>query len=213
MQSKRIIFTSDAGLSLTYSSEAQTFANGGPEHLKADQKTTLSGYAQKWNVLSSDRGGYRVRLLPGSAKFSTPTYALYHHEFSQVLGTTQNGTLRIYPDETGVRVEIDLPDTSVGRDVAALVKRGDVAGMSFAMVSSPKAHETEEDGVTVLNAESYHVDEVTVTPIPAFTETSVGVKADAEPEQLSQKKKDEGMQERIQQNRKLQELRLSLYRL
>src|SRR5690554_4679076 len=83
--------------------------------------TTLTGYALVWNALSDDRGGYRVRLKPDSAKFATPTLALFQHNFRDVIGNTENGTLRIMPDTFGVKVEIDLPDTTTGRDVAELV--------------------------------------------------------------------------------------------
>ena len=143
----------------------------------ADGKpATISGYALVWNVLSSDRGGYRVRLLPGSARFADEVHALWHHEFRDVLGTTANGTLRISPDSVGVRVEIDLPNTNAGRDVAELIRRGDVRGMSFGMVDLPTGEKVKESGQSILNAASYVVDEVTVTAIPAFSEAMVGIK-------------------------------------
>lgn len=153
----------------------------------------LAGYPLVWGDLSSDRGGYVVRLVKGSATFAARTLALYHHEFRDVLGNTQAGTLRVAPDEYGVRVEIDLPDTQCGRDVAVLVDRGDVRGMSFSMVTTPwvvapsgrpgQAPSITVDGVgatvsveagqKVVNARAYVVDEVTVTAVPAFTGTSV----------------------------------------
>jgi HK97 family phage prohead protease len=137
---------------------------------------TQTGYALVWNVLSDDRGGYKVRLLPGSAKFTTPTLALYQHDFRDVIGNTENGTLRLTPDDYGVKVEIDLPDTTTGRDVAELVSKGYVRGMSFSMVSAPKGETSRENGETILNAEAFEVDEVTVTAIPSFSSTSVEIK-------------------------------------
>ena len=131
---------------------------------------TIAGYALVWGVLSVDRGGYKVRLLPNSAKFATPTLALWHHEWKDVLASTANGTLRVQSDPYGVRVEIDLANTNAGRDVAELVRRGDVRGMSFAMVDDPVATRKTENGETVLEAQSYLVDEVTVTAVPAFTQ-------------------------------------------
>lgn len=147
---------------------------------KADGKpVTLSGYAIVWNVLSDDRGGYKVRLKPGSATFAAPTLALFNHDFRQVLGTTGNGTLRLTPDEFGVRVEIDLPDTSTGRDVAELVGRKYVAGMSFAMVSAPVGATVTENGEKILDVTRFTADEVTVTPVPAFLQSNVGVKPES----------------------------------
>jgi HK97 family phage prohead protease len=161
---RRLIFNADARIAFVASD------NG---------KVTLSGYALVWNVVSTDRGGYKVRLLPGSAQFSTPTAALFNHDFAKPLGGTDNGTLRIFPDSYGVKVEIDLDDSSLGRDVGVWVKGGNVRGMSFSMQNGlEKSHTTSEAGQTIINAEKYLVDEVTVTKVPGFVEALVGIKPD-----------------------------------
>lgn len=135
---------------------------------------TLVGYAIVWNVLSSDRGGYRVRCLPNSARFATPTFALYGHDFKDVVGKTSNGTLRITPDSYGVRVEIDMPNTTCGRDLLVSVRDRDVDGMSFSMVNGPeKSDERIEGGQKIIDVSSFLVDEVTITAIPAFRETTI----------------------------------------
>ena len=141
----------------------------------------LTGYAMVWNTLSDDRGGYRVRLKPNSARFAKPTLALFNHDFRNVIGNTENGTLRIMPDTFGVKVEIDLPDTSTGRDVAVLVERGDVTGMSFAMVSAPDGKTVRENGIDIFEVDSFDVDEVTVTPIPSFIQATIAVKPEQKP--------------------------------
>ena len=48
-----------------------------------------------------------------------------------VLGSTRSGTLRLFEDAQGLRVEADLPDTQAGRDAKTLIQRGDVTGFSF----------------------------------------------------------------------------------
>lgn len=138
----------------------------------------LTGYPIVWNVLSSDRGGYFVRLLPGSAQFTPEVRALWNHDYADLLASTRTGTLRLKEDDIGIKCEIDLPNTTAGRDVAELVRTGLIAGMSFGMTDFPQGEDTSENGVTILNARSYTVDEVTVTPIPAFTQTSIEVKTD-----------------------------------
>lgn len=140
---------------------------------------TLAGYAIVWNTLSSDRGGHLVRLLPDSASFAPATLALYGHNYQDVLGNRANGTLRLQSDARGVRVEIDLPNTSVARDVLELVRRGDVGGMSFGMASSAGTVMRVVDGVNVLDVPSFTLDEVTITAVPAFELTSIGVQREA----------------------------------
>lgn len=165
-KNRRIIFTRDAQFALKR---------------EQGKPMVLSGYALVWNVLSSDRGGYRVRLKTDSARFATPTLALFHHDFRNIIGNTENGTLRIVSDDYGAKVEIDLPDTSVGRDVATLVEGKYVQGMSFAMVSAPDGKTVRENGIEILEAEAFDVDEVTITPIPAFSEAKIGVKPEQKP--------------------------------
>lgn len=53
------------------------------------------------------------------------------YEHRDLLGTTENGTVRLSIDDIGLRYEIDLPPTTAGKDVAALVRRGDLRGSSF----------------------------------------------------------------------------------
>jgi hypothetical protein len=138
----------------------------------------LQGYAIVWNAVSADKRENKFsRMLPGSAKFSSPTLAVYAHDKSKLLGTTDNGTLRIIPDAIGARCEIDLPDTSYARDAVALIKGKYVAGMSFGMTPA-KWNDTQENDdkgqpITVRNYEDMLVDELTITPIPSFLQTSV----------------------------------------
>jgi HK97 family phage prohead protease len=181
---RRILYTADARLTVARAARRTTHA-AGPAPAAGDvpeKIATVAGYAIVWNALSDDRGGYRVRLLPGSAKFTTPAHALLHHDFSKVLGTTRNGSLRVASDAYGVRVEIDLPDTSDGRDVEELIEGRYVEGMSFSMVDAPAGELVTENGGKVLNVTAFTCDEVTITAIPAFTDTSVGIEEDDEPE-------------------------------
>jgi HK97 family phage prohead protease len=133
----------------------------------------LSGYALVWNVPSTDRGGYKVRLMPGSAEFMQPTLGLYNHDSSDVLGNTENGTLRLMPDAFGVKFEMDLPDTQASRDVQELVGKKYVRGMSFRMAQKPQGEPVKENGETIFNARKFRVSEITVTGNPAFVTTNV----------------------------------------
>ena len=57
--------------------------------------------------------------------------ALVDHDPSRLLARTKSGTLRLEEDSKGLRFELDLPDTTEGRDLLALAERGDIGGMSF----------------------------------------------------------------------------------
>ena len=160
---KRVLFTADAKFAFASS------PNGGPG--------VLTGYALVWNTKSSDRGGFKVVLAPQSAQFETPTFALWNHDYNTPLARTDNGTLKVASDSYGVKVTIDLPDTTAGRDTYTNVKSGLVRGMSFGMLMAGAEFTTatDADGDEVDTFSRYSVDEVTITAIPAFVQTSIGV--------------------------------------
>src|SRR5437764_1360198 len=91
----------------------------------------LSGYFMKWNVLSHDRGGFRVVFRPGTfanlgVNDQIDVKAHKDHNYDTYLGRTGNGTLTITTDEVGGQFHLTLPDTTDGRDMAALVARKDI---------------------------------------------------------------------------------------
>jgi HK97 family phage prohead protease len=99
---------------------------------------------------------------------------LYNHNADQVLGRVGSGTLRLEEDDTGLRFELDLPDTSYARDLSALVQRGDVAGCSFAFAARPGGELWEEiNGETIRTLTALDLGEITITAQPAYPDTTV----------------------------------------
>ncbi|MGE5611154.1 MAG: HK97 family phage prohead protease [Bacillota bacterium] len=153
-----------------------------------DQPNKLIGYAAVFNSLSADLGGWKERIIPGAFKTSLSNgqdiRALVDHDFSKLLGRSSNTTLKLAEDATGLRVEIDVPDTSYGHDVLASVKRGDIKGMSFGFRVLPDGErftkDVAKDGTEILVRELTNLDlkEVTVTSIPAYSATSVQCRVD-----------------------------------
>lgn len=183
----------------------------------AAAQTTLTGYAIIWNQLSDDRGGYVVRFAPNSAHFADPTIAVFHHDARLILGNTQNKSLRLTSDTTGVKVEIDLPATTQAADVATLVDSKYVNGMSFSMLyddvlETAKKHENGQD---IMEVSAFTCDEVTVTAIPSFTATSIqvqnGAKTTDDPAELARTR--QAAPERVQQAIKLERLHLESIKL
>ena len=122
---------------------------------RSDGRQMVKGYAARFNSLSHPLGpdGFRERLLPGAfdevlQKRKNPVFALFNHSKDHVLGSTASGTLSLRADEKGLFFEVDMPDTSLGRDLATLVRRGDVTGASFAFSVDPKNEERSTEGKT-----------------------------------------------------------------
>lgn len=104
---------------------------------EGDEGMSFTGYAAVFNS-PSEPLPWRETIRPGAFKRSLKNSKdiknvrmFMNHNTDMVLGSTKAKTLRLGEDETGLRVEADLPDTTAGRDLSTLMKRGDVDTMSF----------------------------------------------------------------------------------
>jgi HK97 family phage prohead protease len=139
---------------------------------------TIGGYAAVFNS-EADIGGYfREKIAPGafSDAVKADVRALIDHDSGRVIGRTTAGTLRMVEDDTGLSVEIDLPDTSDGRDLATLIERGDISGMSFGFMVTKQSW--DETGDTPLRTiEAVDLFEVSVVAFPAYDDTSIAMRS------------------------------------
>lgn len=134
----------------------------------------LSGYAATFGT-EARIGGGRERIAPGAfrASLSDDILALVDHDASKVLGRTSSGSLRLEEDDVGLRYELDLPDTALGRDLLTLADRGDLGGMSFGFLAQ---RESQDQGVRVL--EKVKLIEVSfVHAFPAYQGTTIEPRA------------------------------------
>ena len=99
-----------------------------------------------------------------------------NHNTDVVLGSTRAGTLRLTEDSRGLLAHADLPDTSAGRDLSVLMKRGDVSSMSFGFSVPPKGDKWSQDGST-RELHQIRLHEVSiVTGFPAYQATTASVR-------------------------------------
>ena len=94
----------------------------------------LDGYAATFDA-EARIGSITEVIVPGafadSLRSGADILALVDHDPARVLARTRSGSLRLSEDAHGLAFEIEVPDTSAGRDVLALAERGDLGGMSF----------------------------------------------------------------------------------
>lgn len=142
----------------------------------------LFGYAAVFNA-PADLGEFTETIKPGAfsralSQSGANVLALYDHERRSILGRTGSGTLQLAEDDKGLRFELALPDTQLGRDLAVLVTRGDVAGCSFGFMPHKDGDRWDYRGER-LHREllSVEVREITITPTPAYPDTSVAMRS------------------------------------
>ena len=98
----------------------------------------LVGYAAKFGKLSQNLGGFVEKIDRNAFERCLErcdVRGLKNHDPAQLLGRTKSGTMRLSTDDVGLRYEIDLPETQVGRDTATEVDRGDLDGSSFSFTT------------------------------------------------------------------------------
>lgn len=138
---------------------------------------TLKGYAALFNV-EAPIGDFVEFIRPGafartlSAPSAANIRAIYEHDDKSLLGRVGSGTLRLHEDDHGLAFELDLPDTTLGRDVAELVKRRDIGGCSFGFV--PKQEEWDGSTRSLIDVD---LSEITLTASPAYPETTVSLRS------------------------------------
>lgn len=165
---------------MTTSSEAEKRSLVRPVETRADSdKVTVAGYAAVFGEVTRIGSWFDEVIARGAFTESLKTddiRAYFDHDRGRVLGRSSAGTLRLAEDTKGLSVEIDLPDTSDGRDVRALIERGDISGMSFGFrVTREEWDETGDvPKRTILAVE---LREVSIVSEPAYDGTSVALRS------------------------------------
>jgi HK97 family phage prohead protease len=156
--------------------------------IRADgDKMTFSGYAAVFNS-DSEPLPFTERIAPGAFKRTlqarNDVKLLWNHDSGEVLASTRSGTMRLFEDSKGLRVEADLAPTTRGKDLSILMQRGDVNKMSFGF--NVQSDSWSPDG-NVRTLESVRLIEVSVVTFPAYTSSVAQVRsiADVEVDKLS----------------------------
>jgi len=112
----------------------------------------LTDYAVQWGALSqplwrdSDTGKPILERFQAGAFTGKleDVVGLRDHDRSRLLGRVSSETMTVTEDETGLLYSIELPDTTDGRDVSVLARRGDLNGSSFSFTIAKDGEEWEE---------------------------------------------------------------------
>lgn len=138
----------------------------------------VGGLAVSYGGQADIGDSFRELFAPGAfrASLSDDILALFGHDRNRVLGRTSAGTLRLREDANGVHFEIDLPDTTDGRDLAVSVERGDIRGTSFGF----RVQRETWDDTTNPPTRTIHeaiLREISPTADPAYGDTTIAMRS------------------------------------
>jgi hypothetical protein len=150
--------------------------------INADNGRVVTGHAAVFNSLSEELWpGVKEKIANGAFRdvLDNDVRLLFNHDPNHVLGRTKAGTLTLTEDAIGLKIRADLPDTTMARDLAVSMQRGDVDGMSFAFEVDPEDVRTvEKDGFqvdTILRVKRLY--DVSVVTYPAYPAASAKIRA------------------------------------
>ena len=111
--------------------------------------------------------------------------ALYNHNSDYIMGRQANGSLMLNRRMDGLHVSIRVPDTTYGRDVAALVAEGTLRGMSFGFATQ-REWESYDAPSNTFTVNRMVLHETSIVGNPAYPDTTIMARdllaAYAEPE-------------------------------
>lgn len=146
---------------------------------EGEDKPFFIGYASVFNR-TTDLGYFVESIHPDAFNEALARQddvrALFNHDPNLILGRTTSGTLTLSIDEKGLLSKIDIPDTTLGRDLKIHIERGDISQMSFGFYI-----EKEEKRGIVNDKPWFEIQQVRlfdVSPVtfPAYEQTSIEVK-------------------------------------
>lgn len=147
----------------------------------SDDPKQIQGYAVLFNTESVDLGGFIEVIKPNALDGVdlSAVQLIYGHENNSILARVDSGNLTLTVDETGLFFVATLADTSLANDVYQDILAGNLKGMSFGFTIPEDGDDwifnQGDTAVHVVN-QIGDVVEITITPNPAYQDTSVSVK-------------------------------------
>jgi HK97 family phage prohead protease len=153
---------------------------------------TIAGYAATFGKSirpeMQRQLGFNERCAPGcfqrSIRSGADITCLQNHDPSLLLGRVSNRTLQLREDNKGLYFECSLPDTSVARDLHALVTRGDIHSCSFSFSAGDNGakwtKEKNDNGNLQATRTLTDVDLLDVSAVtePAYLNTEVNARGE-----------------------------------
>ena len=170
-----------------------------------DGKMIVTGYALKFNKPTEIRS-WGAKWLEQISRSAMDTAKLddvilsFNHNFDKLLAGTRNGSLVLSVDEIGMPISGEIVDTTEGRDVYKLIQEGLINRMSFCVEIIDDEWEEREKELDVRTITKFgRFYDVSAVTFPAYEDTSISTRSDAEvvdrsvKEHFEQKKYEEQM--------------------
>lgn len=144
--------------------------------LEDQDEQRVDGYAVVFNA-TTDLGWFTEEIDRDAFKEAdmSNVYFLFNHDENNILAGTPNGSTELKIDDTGLFQSSNIIDTSLGKDVFKLVKKGLIKKMSFAFTIARDGGEVWVSGEEKDHRIIKKIDklfDVSLVTYPAYEQTS-----------------------------------------
>lgn len=142
------------------------------------EPNVIEGYAAVFNSPTNIGDWFTEVISPGAFSRTLSENgdirALFNHNWDNVLGRTKSGTLILEEDERGLKFKVELPSTTIARDLAESMKRGDINQCSFSFMPTEEIwdYNVEPATRTINDVDLF---EVSVVSLPAYEDTEASL--------------------------------------
>lgn len=145
---------------------------------------TIHGVACPWNSLSVELWRDWVTGKPVYEQFAPGAFravlagepdivVLRDHDRSRLLGRTSSGTAKVFETDRGLEYEFVPPPIEEGRAIVALIRRGDIAGSSFAFFDKKVTYDEQPKRIVRTVEEVSALEDVSPVTRPAYPKSKV----------------------------------------
>lgn len=171
----------------------------------------VSGYAAVFGQKTKIGNWYEEQIARGAfdgCDFSQCVLNFNHND-SNLLARVSSGTLKLEVDEKGLKFDAELPNTTLANDILELIRRGDIAGCSFAFAVRKSSWEwlSDEDPAKLDQREILEISDVfdvSVVTHPAYEQTSVSARSAEADRDAHREAKDAALAETQRREREFQ---------
>lgn len=153
----------------------------------------VSGYAALFNHESRDLGFIEtIEKNAFDGRLEDNVILTFNHDQNLILDRNHGGTLKLSTDDKGLRYDATLPNTSTGKDVAELMRRGLLYESSFAFTIAEDGSEWRKEGDVhkrnITKIERLY--DVSIVGVGAYSNTDVALRSLEEFKALENKNSD-----------------------
>lgn len=148
---------------------------------EGDGAAVIEGYGAVFDSPSVDFGGWREIIDPGAftrtLNSGRNVFSFVNHDPEYVLGRTDNESLTLAEDQTGLRFQVTPPATTWASDLLVSMRRGDISGASFMFDVVSEVWEQAADGVQERHLTQVRLYECGPVTMPAYPAADSGVRS------------------------------------